>query len=82
MSPPEKGTAPLGRRAEADTRTNQQPEAYPSPGQSTEMRILGGRTRWLDAHEHWWLRQLRWHRERNGPECACRSCTWEPEVAA
>jgi hypothetical protein len=53
-----------------------------SPNRSTphevEMRILADRIRWLDGgHEHWWLRQLRWHRERNGPECACRTCTWE-----
>jgi hypothetical protein len=71
--PPEGGSQRLGGQART-------PEAYTS--HQTEMRILGGRTRWLDAHEHWWLRQLRWHRERNGPECACRSCTWEPGVAA
>jgi hypothetical protein len=28
--------------------------------------------------EHWWCRELRWHRERFGPECGCRRCTWEP----
>jgi hypothetical protein len=30
VSPPEKGTAPLGRRAEADITTNQPPRSYPT----------------------------------------------------
>jgi hypothetical protein len=65
--PPEGGSQRLGGQAET-------PGAY--PGHQTEMRLLACRLAWLDrGREHWWARQLRWHRERGGPECACRSCT-------
>lgn len=30
---------------------------------------------WLESgHEHWWARELRWHRERYGPACGCTGC--------
>jgi hypothetical protein len=25
-----------------------------------EMRHMGRLIKWLDTHEHWWLRELRW----------------------
>jgi hypothetical protein len=28
-----------------------------------ELGILADRIEWLDDHEHWWLRELRWRRE-------------------
>jgi hypothetical protein len=55
------------------------PNATPWTGRSTphvtEMAILGDRIAWLDRFEHWWTRQLRWHRERSGPDCTCVPCT-------
>lgn len=43
----------------------------------TELPILSDRIDRLGRDfEHWWLRELRWHRERYGPGCGCRACRW------
>lgn len=62
--------------------TTNKATGYPFLGHESHMRLLADRLTWLERHEAWWARQLRWHRERYGPDCTCRSCTWEPGVAA
>ena len=49
---------------------------------SAHLRQLDKRIGWLRRHEHWWARELRWHRERFGPDCECKSCTGEGTWAA
>lgn len=76
MSPPQKGEASRKRLPELPASTNQA-AGYPFLGHQGYMRLLGDRIRWLERREHWWARSLRWHRERYGPGCGCRSCTRE-----
>lgn len=53
---PGKRKAPEGTGADAITR-HHQPESYTS--HETYMRQLDWRIRWLERHEHWWIRDLR-----------------------
>jgi hypothetical protein len=59
MSPPENEGPGLGTRADDKPPTRR-------PQGNTHVRYmddLRGRIIWLEHHEHWWLRQLRWQRE-------------------
>jgi hypothetical protein len=85
VSPSEKGTAPPGRRAEADTTMNQPPRGYTEARTASDLWIPNHRLQPAEAHLRlvmntldrdrpgFWLRELRWlHRDRD--ECACNGC--------
>jgi hypothetical protein len=59
---PEKAKGPAADRApSATTRPNQAP-SYMTRGHESRMQSLAARLSWLEHHEHWWARQLRWSR--------------------
>jgi hypothetical protein len=59
VSPPENEGPGLGTRA-----NDKPPTSRPQNSSHVLcMDDLRWRIIWLEHHEHWWLRQLRWHRE-------------------
>jgi len=48
-------------------------------GHDVYMRQLAARIRWLERHDHWWIRMIRQHQATCS---SCPRCDWEPGVAA
>ncbi len=59
----EKAEGPAADRTPSATSNANQAAGYPSLGHEGHMRLLADRIAWLERHEHWWARQLRWERE-------------------
>jgi hypothetical protein len=58
MSPPNEGPG-LGTRADDRSPTSRPQDS----SHAAYMDDLRSRIIWLEHHEHWWRRQLRWQRE-------------------
>ncbi len=72
---PEKAEGPAADRTPktATNATNQAVTSYPD--HATHMRQLADRIGWLDRHEHWYRRCVRWHQAECRSE-SCRRCYW------